>query len=76
VTGLKLPSLTAREVIQKPRRAGFEVARQKGSHVILIRKADKRAVVVPLHIKRDIPKGTLHPIIEMVGLSRDEFISL
>ena len=76
MTRSRLPSITAREVVQKLRRAGYTMARQKGSHAILIRESDRRAVVVPMHVKRDLPKGTLHRIIQMAGLTVEKFSEL
>lgn len=35
---VRLPALTGREVIRALERAGFEVVRQKGSHVRMRRK--------------------------------------
>jgi predicted RNA binding protein YcfA (HicA-like mRNA interferase family) len=72
MTPSSVPSLTAREIVRKLKKAGYVVARQKGSHVVLIRKTDKRAVVIPMHVKKDVPKGTLHRIIELAGLTPEE----
>lgn len=57
-------------------KAGFLPARQKGSHVILVRRTSdgKRAVVVPNHKEIDI--GTLIEIIRQAGLKREEFMEL
>jgi predicted RNA binding protein YcfA (HicA-like mRNA interferase family) len=76
MTPSSVPSLTAREIVRKLKKAGCVVARQKGSHVVLIRKTDKRAVVIPMHVKKDVPKGTLHRIIELAGLTPEEFNEL
>jgi predicted RNA binding protein YcfA (HicA-like mRNA interferase family) len=76
MTPSSVPSLTAREIVQKLKKAGYVVARQKGSHRVLIRKTDKRAVVIPMHVKKDVPKGTLHRIIELAGLTPEEFNEL
>jgi predicted RNA binding protein YcfA (HicA-like mRNA interferase family) len=72
MTPPSVPSLTAREIMQKLKRAGYVVPRQKGSHVIMIRRRDRRAVVVPMHVKKDLPKGTLHRIIEQAGLTPEQ----
>ena len=55
---------------------GFKVARQKGSHIILVKETEtgKKAVVVPNH--KEIDKGTLLEIIRQAGLTRDEFLEL
>jgi len=54
---------------------GFEVVRQKGSHVYL-RHADGRATVVPIHKGRDIDRGLLRKIIRDAKISRDEFLDI
>lgn len=72
----KLPSLTAREVIRKLKKAGFIFDRQaKGSHEIWYNPTTKRRTTVPHH-PGDVPKGTLKAIIHQTGLSLDEFLSL
>jgi predicted RNA binding protein YcfA (HicA-like mRNA interferase family) len=72
----KLPRLSGKEVIRILEKAGFQTARQKGSHVILVKMADegKKAVVVPLHA--EIDKGTLLNIIRQAGMKREEFVEL
>lgn len=72
----KPPVLSGREVIKALSKIGFTPARQKGSHIILIKedKEGKRAVVVPNH--REIDKGTLLEIIRQAGLKREEFFKL
>ena len=44
----KLPTLTGREVIAALSKAGFEVARVRGSHYFLVH-SDGRWTVVPVH---------------------------
>ncbi|MCL6533586.1 MAG: type II toxin-antitoxin system HicA family toxin [Armatimonadetes bacterium] len=68
----KLPVLSGRELIRLLQKAGFEVVRQKGSHVSL-RKGDRRTVV-PLH--DELAKGTLRDILNQCGLSRDDLLKL
>ena len=73
---MKLPRLSGREVIKILSKNGFRVARQKGSHMILIKESDtgKKGVVVPNH--KEVDKGTLLEIIRQAGLTRDEFLEL
>ncbi len=68
----KLPVLSGRELVRALQRAGFEVVRQKGSHVSL-RKGDRRTVV-PLH--DELAKGTLRDILNQCGLTREELQQL
>ena len=72
----KLPVLSGRELIKALTKAGFEVRRRKGSHVVLVKKGKrgKRAVVVPDH--EELDKGTLGEILRQAGLKREEFLGL
>ncbi len=73
---MKLPVLSGSEVIKALIKAGFKVARRKGSHVILVKFIDERkiGVVVPDH--KEIDKGTLLEIIRQARLRREEFLEL
>lgn len=69
----KLPVLSAREVIQKLKKAGFVFDRHaKGSHEIYYNPVSHRRTVVPNH-PGDVPKGTLKAIIKEAGLTVEEF---
>ena len=57
-------------------RAGFENWRQKGSHLTMYRKSDNRALTVPVHFSKTVPKGTLSAIIKQAGMTVEEFNSL
>jgi predicted RNA binding protein YcfA (HicA-like mRNA interferase family) len=48
---------------------------QKGSHLALYRGSDRRALTVPIHFSRTVPKGTLRAIIGQAGLTTEEFLS-
>jgi len=71
---MKLPLLSAREVIRILRKMGFEEIRQKGSHKYF-RHLDGRTTVVPVHPGRDIGKGLLRRIMNEVQVDREEFFS-
>ena len=73
---MRLPRLSGRDVIKILSKVGFIVARQKGSHVILVKETDKgkKCVVVPNH--KEVDKGTLLEIIRQSGLTKEEFIGL
>jgi predicted RNA binding protein YcfA (HicA-like mRNA interferase family) len=68
----RLPLLSWREVVKVLAKAGFQVARQKGSHLILIK--DEYVVPVPKH--KEIKKGLLMEIIAEAGLTKEEFLKL
>jgi len=71
----RLPSLRPREVIRALERAGFQVRRQTGSHVILHKPGHPRPVPVPRHAKT-MRRELLAQIIKEAGLSREEFLDL
>ena len=73
---MKLPVLSGRDVIKILSKQGFAVARQKGSHIILVKesKDGKNGVVVPNH--KEIDKGTLLEIIRQSGMSKEDFLKL
>lgn len=72
----KLPRLSGKDIIKALSKTGFRPARQRGSHIILVKQTKelKKAVVVPNHKEIDI--GTLLEIIRQAGLKRNEFLEL
>lgn len=66
----KLPLLSWREVIKVLSKVGFQVERQRGSHLILVK--NERIVPIPKH--EQIKKGLLMAIIEEAGLTKEEFL--
>ena len=72
----RLPGVSGPELVKALQKSGFQVLRQKGSHVSL-EKTDSTGhwrTVVPMH--REIARGTLHDILKQTGLSRDDLIAL
>ncbi|BAZ15992.1 hypothetical protein NIES4071_78650 [Calothrix sp. NIES-4071] len=71
----KLPSVTGREVISALEKAGFNVARIRGSHHILVH-SDGRRTVVPVHSGETIGPGLFAQILSDCQISREEFRQL
>jgi predicted RNA binding protein YcfA (HicA-like mRNA interferase family) len=71
----RLPSLTGEQVVKALGKAGFQVLRQRGSHVYL-KHPDGRATVVPVHKGESLGRGLLRKIMQDADLSRDEFLKL
>lgn len=70
---MRLPQLTAVELMKILERVGFSVLRQKGSPVFL-RHEDGRTTVVPNHPGEKLDRGLLNKILKKdVGISREEF---
>ncbi|MEP7367711.1 MAG: type II toxin-antitoxin system HicA family toxin [Acidobacteriota bacterium] len=70
-----LPMLTAGEVVAALARAGFEVVRQRGSHLIL-QHSDGRHTVVPAHKGEDVDRRLLRDILKQTGFTQPEFLVL
>ena len=70
----KLPRVSGRECAKALERAGFQIVRRSGSHMILRRDEPFAQVVVPDH--RELHTGTLRDIIRDAGLMVDEFRDL
>ena len=70
----KLPVISGKECIKALKKVGFEIARQRGSHIVLVRENPKATVIVPNH--KELDRGTLRAIIRQLDLTVDEFILL
>lgn len=71
----KLPSPTGNELITALQKIGFEIVRQKGSHVRL-KHEDGRVVTIPVHAGKTVGKGLLLKILRDTELTKDELINL
>lgn len=70
----RLRPTTAKAVIRKLQRAGFEIVRTKGSAYYLRHPVTRRFTSVHVHGNEDLPLGTLHAIVvEQAGLTVEEF---
>jgi predicted RNA binding protein YcfA (HicA-like mRNA interferase family) len=71
----KLPRISGEDAIRALKRLGFEVVRQRGSHVVLkkrISREEEIGCVVPLHDKLGI--GLLHNILKQARVTTEELI--
>ena len=72
-----VPQVSGKALVKALTKAGFEVSRQKGSHIRLARIQDgvKQLVTVPNH--KVIRKGTLlNGILKPINLSLEDFKKL
>ena len=68
----RLPGLRAKEIIAALENAGFQIERQKGSHVTLRNPETRRTTVVPIH-STELPRWLMKKIIKDAGMSEDDF---
>jgi predicted RNA binding protein YcfA (HicA-like mRNA interferase family) len=71
----KLPVISPKQAIKAFSKAGWKVARQKGSHVHLVKSGQKAILTIPFHNK-PIKRGVLRTLIKKAGLTVEEFLEL
>ena len=69
-----LPILSGRDVVKAFSHDGWQVARQRGSHLILVKAGHLATLSVPDH--REVARGTLRSLIRSSGLTVEEFVTL
>jgi predicted RNA binding protein YcfA (HicA-like mRNA interferase family) len=69
-----LPTLNGREVIKTFAKDGWQMVRQRGSHMILVKDGQIATLSIPDH--KEVAKGTLRSLIRNSGLTAEEFIAL
>ena len=67
----RLPVVSGSDLVRALRQLGFELDRQKGSHMILFRAEPPTTVTVPDH--RELDRGTLRAILRQAGITPEEF---
>jgi len=70
----RLPIVSGKEAVYAFNRAGWEVSRREGSHIILTRTGMIATLSVPDH--KEIKRGTLRSLIRKAGLTVEEFCLL
>jgi len=69
-----LPILSDRDVVKAFAKDGWQLARQRGSHMILVKTGHIATLSVPDH--REVARGRLRSLIRSSGLSIEEFAAL
>jgi predicted RNA binding protein YcfA (HicA-like mRNA interferase family) len=72
---MRTPRLKGIEIIRVLKKMGFNVVRQRGSHVYLAH-SDGRATVVPIHSGETIGPGLFHKILRDIEITKKEFIEI
>jgi len=72
----RLPVVSGKKAIRAFQRMGYEVSRQRGSHVRLIhpKKHKHSPLTIPLH--KELDTGLLRDLIRESGLELDAFLDL
>ena len=67
-----VPVLSPQEVVKAFGKLGWEVARQRGSHIILTKEGHIATLSVPKHA--EVARGTLRSLIARAGITTEEFL--
>jgi predicted RNA binding protein YcfA (HicA-like mRNA interferase family) len=70
----RLPRITGKEFVKALQKGGFDIARQKGSHVQMTKYVEggKLTFPVPVHTGKIIKQGTLLGILRKANMSVEE----
>ncbi len=69
-----LPVLSGRKVVRAFENLGWQIARQRGSHIIMVKEGEIVSLSVPDH--KEVANGTLRSLIRAAGITVEEFISV
>lgn len=67
-----LPVLSGQEVVRVFESLGWSVARQRGSHVIMVKEGEIATLSIPNH--KQVARGTLRSLVRSANLTMDQFI--
>ena len=70
----RLPLISGRQAVSAFERAGFEVRRQRGSHIVMTRPGHPETLSIPDH--RELKPGVLRALIRKAGLTVERFEDL
>ena len=75
----RLPQVTGRQLVRALQKAGFDITRQRGSHVQVRREESDGTVTtfpVPVHSGKTIKRGTLRGILRKANMDVQDLIDL
>jgi len=72
----KLPSISGNRAVQCFEKVGYQVVRQRGSHIRMCHKSDstKRLLTIPRH--KTLGKGLMRKLLRDAELTIEEFLKL
>jgi predicted RNA binding protein YcfA (HicA-like mRNA interferase family) len=69
-----LPVLSGRKAVRAFEKLGWQIARQRGSHIIMVKDGENVTLSIPDY--KEVAKGTLRSLIRAAGITVDEFTRL
>ena len=69
-----LPVLSGKEVVRIFESLGWEISRQRGTHIIMTKPGEIVTLSIPSH--KEVARGTLRSLIRSANLTVEEFIKV
>jgi predicted RNA binding protein YcfA (HicA-like mRNA interferase family) len=69
-----LPVISGREAVRAFEKLGWIIARQRGSHIIMVKEAHSATLSIPDH--REVARGTLRSLIRAAGTTVEQFTTM
>jgi predicted RNA binding protein YcfA (HicA-like mRNA interferase family) len=69
-----IPLLKPKDVIKAFEKLGWQVARQKGSHIIMTKEGHIATLSIPNH--NEVARGTLRSLISRANIDLEEFLKI
>jgi predicted RNA binding protein YcfA (HicA-like mRNA interferase family) len=66
-----LPVISGRKTVRVFEKLGWQVARQRGSHIVMVKDGEIATLSIPDH--KEVARGTLRSLIRTAGITVDEF---
>ena len=67
----QLPVMSGRELVRALEKHGWGIARQRGSHIIMVKAGRNVTLSIPDH--KEVARGALRSLIRSAGLTIEEF---
>lgn len=71
---VKLPVVSGAAAVRALERAGWHVHRQRGSHVVMLKREHLASLSIPQH--RELAPGTLRALLRAAGVTIEDFVGL
>ena len=62
---------SSKNLINILQKNGFVFKRSKGSHQVYYNEGNNKTIIVPMHGKKNLPKGTFFTIIKQAGIDKN-----
>ena len=68
-----LPVMSGTDVVRVFEKLGWTIARQRGSHIVMVKDGERASLSVPDH--REVARGTLRSLVRSAGVTPEEFLA-